>query len=104
MRSVIKYAAINSIGTALYVVVVSSFIYFLGNGFLGVKDTVLAPISMLMLFVFSAALTVSLVFGRPILWYLDNKKKEALELLLSTLNLLSVITVLAFLLLILINQ
>ena len=101
MRSVIKYAAINSIGTALYVVVVSSFIYFLGNGFLGVKDTVLAPISMLMLFVFSAALTGSLVFGRPILWYIDGRKKEALYLLVYTLGILLIIILLVFFFLVL---
>jgi hypothetical protein len=40
---------------------------------------------MLSLLVFSAALVGSLIFGRPILWYLDNKKKEAVLLLAYTL-------------------
>lgn len=48
-------------------------------------DTIFAPIIMLMLFVFSAAITGSLVLGRPILWYIDGKKKEAVHLLFSTL-------------------
>jgi len=103
MDKTIKYALIDSLGTATYVAVIASLIFFLGQGFLGGKDTVLAPISMLMLFVFSAALTGSLVFGRPILWYLDGKKREALALLFSTLSLLSAVTVLAFLLLVLIQ-
>lgn len=48
-------------------------------------DTVFAPIMALMLFVLSAAVTASLVLGRPILWYIDGKKKEAVQLLFSTL-------------------
>ena len=43
------------------------------------------PLAMLLLFVFSAAVTASLVFGKPILLYLDNFKKEAFKLLLYTL-------------------
>lgn len=49
----------------------------------GPVDTVLVPI--LMLLVFSASVTGGLIFGRPVLWYLDGKKKETFSLLITTL-------------------
>ncbi|MEK7174665.1 MAG: hypothetical protein AAB759_03335 [Patescibacteria group bacterium] len=57
----------------------------------------LAPAAMLLLFVFSAGVTSSLVFGRPVLWYVEGKKQEALSLLFYTLGFLFVITVILFL-------
>ena len=48
---------------------------------------------MLMLFVFSAAVTGSLIFGQPVLWYLDGKKKDALTLLTYTLAVFFILTV-----------
>lgn len=47
---------------------------------------------ILLLFVFSAALTSMLIFGRPVLWYLDGKKKEAISLLTHTLVIFLIIT------------
>jgi hypothetical protein len=73
----------------------------LGNGFLGKNNTILIPIAMLMLFVFSAAFTGILILGRPVMWYLDGKKKEAIYLLFYTLLVFFVVTLIAFLLLIL---
>jgi len=46
----------------------------------------LIPVFMLTLFVVSAAITGSLVLGKPILMYWDGQKKEALKLLFSTLG------------------
>ena len=104
MKGTVKYAFINSIGAALYVMIVASFMYFLGNTFggEGPDETVLIPIAMLMLFVFSAAFMGITVFGRPVMWYLDGKKKEALSLLAYTMGIFLIITVVVFLVLILV--
>jgi hypothetical protein len=40
-----------------------------------------------------------LILGRPALWYLDGRKKEALSLLISTLAIFLGITLLALLVL-----
>lgn len=68
-----------------------------GHIIFGEKDNALMPIAFLLLFVVSAAVMGILVFGRPILWYLDGKKREAVELSGVTIASLAVITVLVFL-------
>jgi hypothetical protein len=103
MRNIAKYAAINALGASLYVILVASFIYLLSNGFLGNSnnDIIFIPIAMLMLFVFSAAFTGILILGKPVIWYLEGKKREAIYLLFYTLGIFFMITLIAFLLLIL---
>lgn len=100
MKGVMKYALIDSLGTAVYVILIACLMFSLGNSSLGAGKTVFIPIAMLMLFVFSAALTGSLMFGRPILWYLSGRKREALSLLFYTLGIFFVLTVVVFFLLI----
>lgn len=46
----------------------------------------LIPIFMLLLFIISATITSLLVLGRPIQWYWEGKKKEAVTLLVSILG------------------
>ena len=95
---IIKTAAVNAILTVVYIVVVALFLFYAPKvfGSSGKPDTVLAPIVMLSLFVFSAALTGTLIFGRPILWYLDGKKSEAISLFAYTLAIFLAIMIFAF--------
>jgi hypothetical protein len=95
---IIKNAILNAALTAIYIALVAWFIFYVPRS-LQSPDTFLVPMIMLSLFVFSAALTGSLVFGRPVLWYLDGKKKEAVLLLVYTLTMLLIIIFAAFLLL-----
>lgn len=100
MVKTIKTALLNSLLTFLYIILVSSFMFFMNHNFHDTPDNFLAPVTMLLLFVFSAALTGSLVFGRPILWYIDGKKKEALKLLSWTLLFLFIILIIVLFVLI----
>lgn len=95
-NNIIKIAALNALATTAYIVAVASFLFYAPKVFKSGDDTVLIPIVMLMLFVFSAATTGLLLFGRPAFWYLDGKKKEALSLLVSTLIIFLLITLVAF--------
>ncbi len=93
---IIKNAVINALATALYIALIASFLFYAPKTFGQNKaDTVLVPIVMLSLLVFSAALTGMLIFGRPALWYLDGKKKEALSLFIYTLVFFLIITIIA---------
>jgi len=59
--------------------------------FFGKANNMLAGITMLMIFILSALITGSLVLGRPIIYYLDGKKAEAIKLLFYTIASLFVI-------------
>lgn len=90
---IIKHAAINAGLTTAYIVGISFFLNNIQHIFPANKpDTVLAPIFMLSLLVFSVAMMGILIFGRPILWYLDGKKKEAVTLLAYTLGVFLLLT------------
>lgn len=100
---IIKLAGLHALGTSLYIALVASFLFHIPQIFEGsdTEKTVLIPIAMLLLFVFSATVTSSLVLGRPILWYMDGKKKEAVTLFTSTVAGLFIIMTAAFSILVL---
>lgn len=101
MKSITKHAGLNALATTLYITLVASFLFYVPQRILkDTEDTVFAPIAMLLLFVFSAAMTGLLTLGRPLMWYLDGKKKEAVSLLLTTLGFLFIMMFLAFALLV----
>ena len=101
-NTIIKNAILNALATALYVIAVASFLFYAQS--LWAPNTVLVPIVMLLLFVFSAAFTGLLLFGQPALWYLGGNKKEALSLLALTLTIFFIINFIAFLVLFLISR
>jgi len=55
--------------------------------------------AVLMLFVVSATVSGALVFGKPVLLYLDGKKQDAVKLFLTTLGWMVVILILIFVIL-----
>jgi len=99
MNKIIKRAIIDSVGTAVYIILVVSFIFSL-QIFSSKPDTIIIPIAMLLLFVCSAAITGFLVFGKPVMLYIDGKKREAISLLGYTLGILVFLTLRSFILLI----
>ncbi len=100
MSQMIKRAFLNAIGTAVYIVLVVSLIFSFQSFSSNSEKTIIIPIAMLLLFVCSAAITGFLVFGKPVMLYIDGKKKEAVSLLGYTVGILFLITILAFILLI----
>ncbi len=98
MTQVVKRAFIDAIGTFLYIVLIVGFIYSLQSSIPKADDIILIPIAMLLLFVFSAGFTSSLVFGKPVLLYLEGKKKEAISMVAWTLAFLLIFTIIVFIL------
>ena len=99
MNRILKGAFINSVGTFVYIVLVVSLIFSM-RVFSGQKDNIIIPVAMLLLFVCSASITGFLVFGKPLMLYIDGKKKEAVSLLVHTIAMLALITITAFIFLI----
>lgn len=95
MNKIIKEAFLNSSATFLYVLAISLFMNWLTRTQSNKPDTFLAPLTFLMVFVFSAAFTGYFIFGRPTLMYLDGKKKEAVKVLTYTFLFLFIYTILA---------
>ncbi len=103
MNQIIKRAFIDAIGTSVYIILIVSLIFSLR--FLAPKeDIIIIPIAMLLLFVTSAAITGFLVFGKPVMLYIDGKKKEAISLLSHTIGILLLITLIVFIILIAYNN
>lgn len=97
--NVIRRAFIDAIGTFLYVVVIVLFIQILGKN-MPREDSFFIPIAMLLLFVFSAAFVGFLVFGKPVMLYLDGRKREAVSMIGYTLGFLLVFVLMSFIFLI----
>ena len=93
-REEIKNAFWQAAATIGYISIVSAFLFTSKDLSWG-ESSIFIPIIMLSLFVFSAAMTSSLIFGQPILWYLDGKKKEAVYLFISTLLFFLLFTIVA---------
>lgn len=73
----------RGLGLALAVVAYVAAVTILMNNaeaIFGTMQTYYGPIAFLLLFVLSAAIVGGLVLGQPILWYLEGKKKEAIQL------------------------
>lgn len=104
MKEIRKTAFLRALATTLYIIAVGSFMYYGSLVKLGRANVILVPITLLLLFVFSAALTGFLIFGKPAQMYVDGKKKEALSLITHTLIFFSIITFIAILLLVVFTQ
>jgi uncharacterized membrane protein YbhN (UPF0104 family) len=83
-KKLVKYGLVAALGEAVYVLLVALFMQN-ANQYFGQKPTVFGAAAILLIFVLSAAISGALVLGKPILLYLENKKKEAIELFFITL-------------------
>jgi hypothetical protein len=99
---IFRRAALSALVAYAYVAAVGLFMSNASRMF-GAKDTALTPVAVLMLLVFSAALMGILVFGQPLMWYIDGKKKSALALLGYTMVCLLVLLLLTFALMLIVR-
>jgi len=89
-----KISFFNALGTVAYITVVATFMQN-GSKLFGEKDNFITPIVVLLLFTLSAIVVGGLVLGKPLMLYLDNKKKEAVSMFLQTAAWLAGFTVVA---------
>lgn len=84
---------LHATGTVVYIALISLLMFYGKNIFSG-ADSILNPIAMLSLLVLSATIVGTLMLGRPVLWYLNGAKSEAVKLFLYSLICLLGFTVL----------
>lgn len=87
-----KNPVLNALLAALYIVFVVLLITY-GPAYVRDKpDTILAPMAILSLLVFSVALMGYIFFLQPVQMYLEGQKREAVELFTKTLGAFAVVT------------
>lgn len=74
---------LNAAGASLYIVLIVNVIHAFER-FAEPKDTLLAPITMLSLFVVSAAIMGFLFVYKPLTLYIDGQRQESLSFFLKT--------------------
>lgn len=92
MNKLSKTSLYNALGTLIYIAVVSQ-IMANGDKLFGSMSDFLAPIAFLSLFTLSTAVVGSLIVGKPLMLYLDGKKKEAVTLFMQTVGWLAGFTI-----------
>jgi hypothetical protein len=93
-----KISWLNALLAILYISVVASVLYS-GTIFKIGMNSVMAPIALISLFTFSAAMMSYLFLYQPFVLYFEGKKKIALDLFLKTLLIFGGITLIIFVLL-----
>ncbi len=88
----------SALGVTAYIAIVAT-IFNNGNRLFGRVEGAFANVAFLLLFIFSALVTGTIVLLPPIRLYLDGQKKEGVQLLLFTAVWLGIITLLAMIIL-----
>jgi hypothetical protein len=81
----------HALGVMAYIAGVA-FIMSNSQNIFGKGDNMWTGVAILMIFVLSAAITGSLVFGRPVWLYLEGRKMDGVQFLACTLAWLATLT------------
>ena len=101
-NKLLSRAAVHAGLAFAYIVCIALGLRFTAKDAFSSVPDFFAPIIMLTLLVLSAAVMAVLIFGKPVLLYLDNQKKDAITLLFYTLGCLAAIFVAVVLVLIMV--
>jgi len=103
-QKILLYSLRNILAAGLYIFGVSQVLSH-GNQLFGeVDNRTLAPFAFLLLFVLSAAVVGSLIFGQAIYYFFDKRKKESLEMAFYSIGWLFVLTIIVLTLLVLLRH
>lgn len=87
-----KNPIINALGASAYIGLVVTLINFVSHTQKNKPDTAFAPVAFLSLLTLSAVVMAFLFFYRPLLLFIDGKKKDAVNLFLKTVGVFAVLT------------
>lgn len=79
-KQLAKWGFVHSLGVVVYTLLVALVMQY-GDHLFGKTDTIFSVSIFLTLLILSVAVVGSLIVGKPIMLYLDGKKKEAVKLL-----------------------
>jgi len=97
---VLKFGFLGGVAEAAYILLVVSLMTFLEQIMPKSPEGIVAPLLILLLFVFSAAVSGILVFGYPAYLAFQKRFSEALMTAVTTLITMAIIGILAFIFLV----
>ena len=86
---------LNALGVLIYICLVAGLMFYAQQLF-GKMDGILGVMAFLLLFVVSASIVGALVLGKPVMLYLDNKKEDAVKMLIHTVGWLIIFMIVLF--------
>lgn len=86
---------LSAAGTYVYILLVAGLMYF-DEQLFGEMDKFWGPVAFLLLFVLSLTITGALILGKPLVLYLNDFKKNAIQLFFCNIVWLFVFVVLTF--------
>lgn len=84
-KSIPLRSLLHSLGVLVYVTFVATIMQN-GSAWFGKEDTIFTVITVLLLACISAATVGSLVFGYPVIMFLNGKKKEGVTMAMTTIG------------------
>lgn len=90
-----KNPVVNALGAAVYIILVVAVMTFVSQAQKNVPDNFLMPIVFLSLLTLSVAVMALLFFYQPLQFFIEGKKKEAVNLFAKTVGIFAIFTVLA---------
>lgn len=94
-----KNPFINAASAFAYIILVVSVMTFVTQPLRDKPDTFFAPVMALSILTLSVAVMAYIFFYQPIILFIENKRKEAVELFTKTVGIFSIFTILALALL-----
>ncbi|HAU98674.1 MAG: hypothetical protein UX04_C0002G0266 [Microgenomates group bacterium GW2011_GWF2_45_18] len=90
---------VNALSASVYIVLVVFVMTFATEPLKAKPDTFFAPIMVLFVLVLSVVVMAFLFFYQPLQFFIEGKKKEAVDLFAKTVSVFAIITVVVLLLL-----
>lgn len=87
-----KNPLINAVSASAYIFLVVAVMNFVTQPLRDKPDSFLAPITMLFVLTLSVAVMAFLFFYQPLLFFIEGKKKLAIELFIKTVGYFAVAT------------
>jgi len=94
-----KKPLINALGASVYIILVVTVINFVTQPLKNKPDTFFAPITVLFVLTLSVTVMAYLFFYQPLQFFINGKKKEAVDLFVKTVGIFAVFTVVVLILL-----
>lgn len=94
-----KNPIINALSASVYIILVVSIVNFITQPLKNKPDTFFAPVTVLFVLTLSVAVMAYIFFYQPLRYFIEGKKKEAVNLFVKTVGIFAAFTVIVLILL-----